>query len=308
MNPLWWSSKSVLVTGAHGFLGRHVVKKLTNSKTLCTPTHRELDWMDSKAVRTFFARYPTDVVIHLAANCGGIGYNQTYPGDLIHDNLLMALNVVDQCKRRDVKKLVCMGTVCGYPKDAIPPFREADFWNGYPEPTNAAYGTAKRATLELLKAYRAQYRLNGIYLIPINLYGPGDHFEPEKSHVIPALIKKFVEAKDEVTIWGTGSATRSFLYVEDCADAILKAAELYDKPEPVNIGSPWEISIASLASLIARLTDFKGTITYDVSKPDGQPRRSLNAELALREFGWKAETNFEDGLRKTIQWYRETVK
>ncbi len=252
-----------------------------------------------------------NLVIHLAANVGGIGYNQEFPGQLFYDNAIMGIHLIEAARKAKVKKFVQVGTVCAYPKfPEHVPFREEDLWKGYPESTNAPYGIAKLSLLEMLQAYRRQYDFNGIYLLPTNLYGPGDNFKPESSHVIPALIKKFAEAvkykKPEVVVWGTGKASREFLYVDDAAQGIVLAALKYNKGEPVNLGSSYEIKIKDLVDLIAKLSGFKGKIIWDKTKPDGQPRRKLNVNRAKKEFGFVSQVGFESGLKKTIDWYKES--
>jgi GDP-L-fucose synthase len=248
-----------------------------------------------------------DIIIHLAAVEGGIGANRENPGRFFYDNAIMGIQLIEYARQFGVKKFVCIGTICAYPKYTPVPFKEEDLWNGYPEETNAPYGLAKKVLLVQLQAYRQQYGFNGIYLLPVNLYGPGDNFDPESSHVIPALIKKCVDAvregKDEIVVWGTGEVTREFIYVEDAAEGILLAAENYDQPGPVNIGAGFEISIKDLVDLIMRLTGFKGSVVWDTFKPDGQPRRMLNTSRAEKEFGFQAKTPFQEGLMRTIEWY-----
>jgi len=250
-----------------------------------------------------------DVVIHLAANVGGIGYNQEHPAELFYDNLLMGVHAMHEAYKAGVKKFVAIGTICAYPKYTPVPFSENDLWNGYPEETNAPYGLAKKMQLVQSQAYRAQYGFNSIFLLPTNLYGPGDNFDPNSSHVIPALIRKFVEAKkanaEEVVVWGTGAPTREFLYVEDAARGILLATKRYDKPEPVNLGSSFEISIAELSHLIGDIVGFQGKIRFDVTKPDGQPRRKIDSTRAKEEFGFVSEVKFQEGLKKTVEWYEK---
>lgn len=293
----------ILLTGGFGFLGKHVYQELLDNgfenvvrfKTAVIDLRLKGDCE--------FVVNGMDVVIHLAAKVGGIGYNKAHPGSLIYDNLLMGANLIEAAKNAKVKKFLQIGTVCSYPK--IPehiPFKETDLWKGYPEETNAPYGLAKLLLLEMLQAYRKEYGLNGIYLLQTNLYGEGDNFNPESSHVIPALIKKFLEAQDKVEIWGTGKATRDFLYVKDAARAIVLAMKNYNKPEPVNLASHKEISIKQLVDLIAKITGFKGKIVWDKTKPDGQPRRKLDITKA-KKFGFTAKTDFEIGLKKTIDWY-----
>jgi len=303
----FWKDKTVLVTGGGGFLGSHLVRKLKDlgPKRILIPSFPKADLRKYKDCLRFCRG--VDLVIHLAANVGGIGYNQKYPADLFDDNILLGLNMMKAARVRGVKKFVAIGTVCAYPKFTPVPFKEENLWNGYPEETNAPYGMAKKMLLVQAQAYRAQFSFKAIYLIPVNLYGPGDSFDPKSSHVIPALIRKFVEAKEEnkekVVVWGTGKATREFLYVEDGAQGILKAAEKYDKGEPVNLGSGTEISIKELANLIKEVTEFGGKVIWDKTKPDGQPRRMLDTTKAKREFGFVAQTSFEKGLRKTIEWF-----
>jgi GDP-L-fucose synthase len=272
------------------------------------PRSREYDLRrEADIVRMLEAAQP-DIVVHLAAVVGGIGANRENPGRFFYDNLMMGVQLIEQARLHGVSKLVAVGTVCSYPKFAPVPFREEDLWNGYPEETNAPYGLAKKMLLVQSQAYRQQYGFNSIFLLPVNLYGPGDNFDPASSHVIPALIKKCVDAVeaglDEIVVWGTGSATREFLYVEDAAEAIVLAAERYDGSEPVNLGAGEEISIHDLVGLIAKLTGFEGRIAWDASKPDGQPRRMLDTSRAARDFGFVARTLFEDGLRQTVEWYR----
>jgi len=306
----FWQNKRVLVTGAHGFLGSHLVEKLSqlSLENLSTPKHSEYDLREKSACHTVTKNI--DIVIHLSANVGGIGYNQEFPGTLFYDNLLMGVHLMEEARVNQVSKFVALGTICAYPKFAPIPFKEDDLWNGYPEETNAPYGLAKKMLLVQAQAYRKQYSFNAIYLLPVNMYGPGDNFDPRSSHVIPALIRKFVEAKQsnsaEVTVWGTGQATREFLYVEDAAQAIILATEKYDGDEPVNIGAGFEISIYDLAHQIAKIIGFAGQITFDTSKPDGQPRRSLDVSRAEKYFNFRSQTNFAEGLEKTIRWYEES--
>ena len=303
----FWKNKVVVVTGARGFLGSHVVEKLKlfSPKKIVTPASKKYDLREYKNCLKAFKG--ADIVIHLAGKVGGIGYNQERPAELFDDNILMGVQAIRAAKARKVKKFVAIGTICAYPKFTKTPFKEKDLWNGYPEETNAPYGLAKKMLLVQSQAYRKQYNFNSIFLLPVNLYGPRDNFDEKSSHVIPALIKKFVDAKnndsERVIIWGSGNPTREFLYVEDAAHAIIKATEKYNKPDPVNIGSGFEISISDLAKLIAETVGFKGKIIFDKSKPDGQPRRRLNISRAKREFGFRAKTNFKIGLKKTIEWY-----
>ena len=304
------TKKRITVTGGAGFLGARVVEELraAGAKNVFVPRSRDYDLTDMAAVRRLYADARPQVVIHLAAVVGGIGANRANPGRFFYDNLMMGAQLMEEARRSGVEKFAAIGTICAYPKFATVPFKEDDLWNGYPEETNAPYGLAKKMLLVQAQAYRAQYGFNAIYLLPVNLYGPGGNFNPESSHVIPALIKKFVAAVDtgqkETVVWGTGKATREFLYVDDCAKAVCLAAARYDKPAPVNIGAGFEISINDLAGVIARLTGFTGKIVWDASKPDGQPRRMLDTSRASAEFGFKAATNFEEGLKRTIEWYK----
>jgi GDP-L-fucose synthase len=301
--------KRVLVTGGAGFLGTYVVaglNQIENAEVLA-PRRRDYDLRRPDQVRQCLADLAPDVVIHLAAVVGGIGANREHPGSFFYDNAVMGIHLIEECRRADVEKICCVGTICAYPKFTPVPFREEDLWNGYPEETNAPYGLAKKMLLVQSQAYRQEYGFNSIYVLPVNLYGPRDNFDPSSSHVIPALIKKALDAKRNgdraMACWGTGSATREFLYVEDCARAIVMATERYDGEEPVNIGSGMEISIRELAELIARLTGFDGEIVWDATKPDGQPRRCLDTSRAKALFGFEADTPFEVGLQRTIDWY-----
>ncbi len=302
-------SKKILVTGGSGFLGHHVVLKLVESgvplENIFVPRSKEVDLRQYEDCEKVLKNQ--DIVIHLAAKVGGIGFNQEKPGELFYDNMVMGARMIDAACRLGIEKMVILGTVCAYPKFTPVPFLEKDLWNGYPEETNAPYGLAKKALLTQSQAYRAEYNFNSVFLLPVNLYGPRDSFDPEKSHVIPALIKKVADANKNkakfVELWGTGKATREFLYVEDAAEGIVKALIHYNKPEPINLGSGMEISIRELIELIARLMDFKGEIRWDTSRPDGQPRRMLDTSHAEKEFGFLAKTNFEQGLRQTIDWY-----
>jgi GDP-L-fucose synthase len=305
----FWDGKRVLVTGAAGFLGSFVLDQLEKSGADRSKI-RAWDLKDAdlrkwdscvKAVKDI------DVVIHLAARVGGIGLNREIPGTLFYENAMMGIQLIEAAREAHVDKFVALGTICAYPKFTPVPFKEEDLWNGYPEETNAPYGLAKKMLLVQSQAYRAQYGFNSIYLLPVNLYGPGDNFDPRSSHVIPALIRKFAEAKEKgskkVEVWGTGNASREFLYVADAAAGICLAAERYNGPEPVNLGAGFEIKIKDLVELISRLMEFKGEIVWDKTKPDGQPRRMLDVSRAEKLFGFKARTKFEDGLRKTIDWY-----
>jgi len=314
------AGKKVIVTGGAGFLGSHLVEWLVRggqagmpappcrAEDIFVPRSAEYDLTREADVIRLYDEYPADIVIHLAAVVGGIGANREHPGSFCYKNLVMGAMLMEHARRSSVEKFVAIGTICAYPKFTPVPFKEADLWNGYPEETNAPYGLAKKMMLVLSQAYRQEYGFRSIYLLPVNLYGPRDNFDPASSHVIPALIRKCVEAKeagrDTVEVWGTGRATREFLYVDDAAEAIALAAERYDGPEPVNIGAGFEISIQDLAELIARLAGFEGRLVWDTTKPDGQPRRSLDTSRAEQLFGFRARTALEDGLRKTIDWYQ----
>ncbi len=309
----WLTTKRITVTGGAGFLGTQVVRKLRElgCQNIFVPRSKDYNLVDSKVVSKLYQDSKPDVVIHLAAIVGGIGANRENPGRFFYDNLMMGVQMMEQGRLLSIEKFVAVGTVCAYPKFTPPPFKEEDLWNGYPEETNAPYGLAKKMLLVQAQAYRQQYGFNGIYLLPVNLYGPGDNFDLESSHVIPALIRKCLDAieegRDEIVVWGTGKATREFLYAEDAAEGIVLATEKYDKSDPVNLGAGFEISIKDLVDLIARLTGFKGRVIWDTSKSDGQPRRCLDTSRAEREFGFKAKTGFEEGLRKTIQWYKQSI-
>jgi len=304
-------NKRIVVTGGAGFLGSHLVEQLRSMgcHDILVPRSAQYDLRTAEGVARLYRDARPEVIIHLAAVVGGIGANRENPGSFFYDNLLMGVELMEQARRQGVEKFVAVGTVCAYPKFTPVPFKEDDLWNGYPEETNAPYGLAKKMLLVQAQAYRQQYGLNTIYLLPVNLYGPRDSSDPAKSHVIPALIKKCVDAiendQSRIDVWGTGQASREFLYVSDCARAIALAAERYEKAEPVNLGAGREITIRDLVSLIAELTGFRGEILWDASKPDGQPRRCLDVSRAEREFGFRATTDFTDGLRKTIEWYRE---
>ncbi len=310
----FWKDKRVIVTGGAGFLGSYVVEKLKERgcKNIFIPRVEDYDLTKEKNIIRLYKDYPADIVIHLAAVVGGIGANRENPGKFFYDNLVMGVMLIEYARQFKVGKFVALGTICAYPKFTPVPFKEEDLWNGYPEETNAPYGLAKKMMLVQSQAYRAQYGFNSIFLLPLNLYGPRDNFNPNSSHVIPALIKKFVEAveegKEEIVCWGTGKPTRGFLYVEDAAEGILLAAEKYNKSEPVNLGSDLEISIKNLAELIAKFCGFKGKITWDISKPDGQPRRKLDTSRAEREIGFKAKMDFKEGIKKTIEWYKNNYQ
>jgi GDP-L-fucose synthase len=304
------SNKRIAVTGGDGFLGRHLVKILRNRG--CTqvfiPLIEQYDLTREASVERFYAETHPEIVIHLAAEVGGIGANRANPGRFAYANLVMGALLIEHGRRSGVEKFVQVGTICAYPKFTPVPFREEELWNGYPEETNAPYGLAKKMLLVLEQGYRAQYGFNGIYLLPVNLYGPGDNFNPESSHVIPALIRKCLEAIDqnaqEIVCWGDGSPTREFIYVEDCAEGIVLASERYDGSDPVNLGAGFEISIKNLVELIKELTGFQGKVVWDASKPNGQPRRCLDTTRAAEQFGFRARTDFREGLRRTIEWYR----
>lgn len=307
----FWQNRRVCVTGGAGFLGRFVLAELhrRGAREIFVPTIQQYDLVDGGAIDRMLADSRPDVIIHLAAKVGGIGANRAHPADFFYDNLMMGVQLMHRAWQTGVQKFVAIGTVCAYPKFTPVPFREDDLWNGYPEETNAPYGLAKKMLLVQAQTYREQYGFDAIYLLPVNLYGPWDNFDLETSHVIPAMIRKFLEAqaagRDEVTLWGDGSPTREFIFAADAAEGIVRAAQVYSGPLPVNIGSGREISIRGLAGLICQLTGFNGRIVWDASKPNGQPRRGLDTTRARELFGFSARTSFEDGLRQTIAWYRE---
>lgn len=304
-------NKKILVTGGAGFLGSHLINNLKQNgvKEIVIPRSAKDDLRDIEVCKRLVK--DVDVVIHLAAKVGGIGFNKEHPAEMFYDNIMMGSQLLHEAWKANVEKFVALGTICCYPKFTPVPFREEDIWNGYPEETNAPYGLAKKMLLVQSQSYRDQYGFNSIFILPVNLYGPGDNFNPESSHVIPALIKKFYDAKKsgakEVVIWGTGKPTREFLYVEDAAEGIMLAAQNYNKSEPVNLGAGFEISIRDLAKLIKKIVGYKGKLVWDTTKPDGQPRRKLNTQRAKKEFGFEASTSFEKGLGKVIEWYEKQM-
>jgi GDP-L-fucose synthase len=313
----FWKGKRVIVTGGAGFLGTHVTAKLKDrhASDIFVPMIEEYNLVDPLEIRRMYGNALRGfdprkvVVIHLAANVGGIGANLERPAEFFYDNLMMGVELMHQAHKNGMAKFVAIGTVCAYPKYTPVPFKEEDLWSGYPEETNAPYGMAKKMMLVQAQAYRQQYGFNAIFLLPVNLYGPGDNFNLKTSHVIPALIRKAVEARDsgsdEILLWGDGSPTREFLYVEDAADGIVAAAERYDGPEPVNLGSGNEISIRDLAAMVVRMTEFKGRLVWQLDKPNGQPRRALDVARSREYFGWQAKMPFEEGMRRTIAWFEE---
>ena len=307
----FFKDKRITVTGGDGFLGGYIIKKLKERgcRNIFVPKIAEYNLTDLAAIKRMYKKAKPDVVIHLAAKVGGIGANRERPAEFFYDNLIMGVQLMEEGRKQNIEKVVALGTICCYPKFTPVPFKEENLWDGYPEETNAPYGLAKKMLLVQAQSYRQQYGFNAIFLMPVNLYGPGDNFDPKTAHVIPALIKKcfdcIKEGKKEIIIWGTGKPTREFLYVEDAARAIVLATEKYNKPEPVNIGAGFEISIKDLVNLIIKFTGFKGKIKWDTSKPDGQPRRRLDISKAKKEFGFVAKMDFKEGLKKTIQWYRK---
>lgn len=307
------SGKKVLITGASGFLGSHLVDELKTRKDIewiITPSHHQMGLMNPRDIEEGLELYKPHTVIHLAAVCGGIGANQAEPGRFFYENLMMGAQLIEQSRRFGIEKFVQVGTVCAYPKFCPVPFKEEDIWNGYPEETNAPYGIAKKALLVQLQAYRQQYGFNGIYLVPVNLYGPRDNFDAQTSHVIPAMIRKMVDAKikglPSITLWGTGQASREFLYVKDAVQGIIKATESYDKPEPVNLGTGKSLSICMLSAVIATIVGYNGEIVFDSGKPDGQPQRRLDISRAHEEFGFLATTSLAAGLKETVDYYLES--
>lgn len=309
MKHKYWQGKKVVLTGGSGFLGSVLTNKLkSRGIDPLVPRSASEDLRKREVCEKVVKG--ADIVIHAAGNVGGIGYNREHPGVLFYDNLMMGVQLMHEAMLAGVQKFVAIGTICAYPKFTPVPFKEESIWDGYPEETNAPYGLAKKMLLVQSQAYRDEYGFNSIFLLPVNLYGPGDNFDPQSSHVIPALIKKFVDANSRneefVSVWGTGDATREFLYVDDCAQAIILATEKYNKSDPVNIGSSFEISIRELANLIKELTGFKGNIIWDTTKPNGQPRRKLSTARAEKEFGFRSTTDFKRGLKKTIDWYMKT--
>lgn len=310
----FWDNKKVTVTGGKGFLGSYILEKLQQRgcKNIIVANLPEYNLTNMTDIQRMYREQKPDIVIHLAAVVGGIGANRKNPGKFFYENAIMGIQLMHEAYLNNIEKFIALGTICAYPKFTPVPFREEDLWNGYPEETNAPYGLAKKMMLVQSQAYRQQYGFNSIFLLPVNLYGPRDNFDPKSSHVIPALIKKCVDAvnqgKNEIVVWGSGKPSREFIYVEDAAEGILLAAEKYHKGDPVNIGAGFEIKIKELVNLIVKLTEFSGKVNWDTSKPDGQPRRMLDTSKAEKEFCFKAKTSFEDGLIKTIEWYKDHVK
>ena len=304
------STLRVAVSGGGGFLGSAVCRMLgqAGGRSILVPRKSDFDLTNAEQAVDMYERYRPDVVLHLAAEVGGIGANMANPGRYFYANMAMALNLIEGARKFGVQKFVQVGTICAYPKFTPVPFKEEDLWNGYPEETNAPYGIAKKAALVMLQAYRQQYGLRSAYVLPVNLYGPHDNFHPDTSHVIPALIRKCLEARaanrDHITCWGTGAASREFLFVDDAAEGVIRAAEMMDEPEPINLGTGHEITIRDLVTLIARLCDYPGEIRWDSGKPDGQPRRCLDTRRAAERLGWRAQVSLEEGLQRTIDWYR----
>jgi GDP-L-fucose synthase len=309
--PVSWPSERVVVTGGAGFVGSYVIAELRRRgcREIFVPRSRDYDLVDMEAVRRLYRDARPTLLLHLAARVGGIGANRDNPGKFFYDNLMMGVQLIEVGRQVGLRKLVALGTICAYPKLCPVPFREEDLWNGYPEETNAPYGLAKKMLLVQSQAYRQQYGFDSVVLFPVNLYGPGDNFDLHTSHVIPALIRKCVEARERgerrVEVWGTGAASREFLHARDAAEGLLDAAERYQKSDPVNLGAGFEITIRDLVPLVARLCRFEGEIAWDASKPDGQPRRMLDTSRALREFGWKARIGFEEGLAETVAWFEQ---
>jgi nucleoside-diphosphate-sugar epimerase len=309
-NPAFWDGRTVMVTGGAGFLGSHLVDDLeyrSDDVEIFVPRSDEYDLREKAAIKRAFEDSGADTVIHLAATVGGIGANEANPGRYFYDNAVMGIELIEQARQYGVEKFTILGTICAYPKHTPVPFKEENLFDGYPEETNAPYGIAKKALLTQSRAYRKQWDFNSIYLLPVNLYGPRDDFDLETSHVIPAIIRKCIEAREQgaesITAWGTGEPTREFLYVKDAAEGILRATERYNSSDPVNLGSGEEISIRQLVETIAEMTGFEGQVEWDTSKPDGQPRRKLDTTRAKERFDWDASTEFRDGLRETIEWY-----
>ena len=317
----FWESKKALITGGTGFLGSYVVGQLKKRgcKNIFAPRSRDYNLIDIEAIKRLYLDAKPDIVIHLAAVVGGIGANRANPGKFFYDNIMMGTQMMEQGRQFGIGKFVALGTICCYPKFTPVPFKEEDLWNGYPEETNAPYGLAKKMLLVQSQAYRQQYGFNSIFLMPVNIYGAGDNFDPKSSHVIPAIIKKCFDAQKSstnslftihhspITVWGTGKPTREFLYVEDAAEGILLATEKYNKSDPINLGAGFEISIKDLVELIVKLTGLQGKVIWDTSKPDGQPRRCLDTSKAEKEFGFRAKMDFGEGLKRTIEWYRQSI-